>query len=139
MAELGRLHASVAPVPEAEIRTVLAARLGRPIDEGVVQVRRPGLERIVDRDLAIAGWLARHVTEIAAAVEDEPRVPVPHVVDELTRDGVRVLERRAGRTLAELGSERPANPRELADALCGSQLRAMLRVLRTRDPGGAAR
>ena len=190
VAELGRLHASVAPVPEAEIRAVLAERLGRPIDEVfarfdpaplgsasiaqahaarlrdgrdvVVKVRRPGLERIVDRDLAIAAWLAgtaqrrtawgarlgvaaladefadtlrdeldfrieaRHVTEIAAAARDEPRVHVPHVVDELTRDGVLVLERLAGRTLAELGSERPANARELADALCGSQLRSML-------------
>jgi ubiquinone biosynthesis protein len=189
--ELGKLHASVAPLPARDVRTAVAAQLDRPVDEVfarfderplgsasiaqahaaqltdgrevVVKVRRPGLQRLVDRDLAIAGWLARRaeratawgrrmgvadlgaefgeqlraeldfriearcVREIAAAVEDGPRVHVPRVIDELTSDGVLVLERLAGRTLAELGpSERPADARELADALCGSQIRSML-------------
>jgi ubiquinone biosynthesis protein len=190
VAELGRLHGSVAAVDAATLRRVLAERLGRPMDDAfarfddaplgsasiaqahaarlrdgrevVVKVRRPRLEAIVDRDLAIADWLARtaqrrttwgarlrvaaladefaealrdemdfriearHVSEVAAAVEDEPKVHVPEVVDELTGSGVLVLERLAGRTLAELGTDRPPNARALADALCGSQLRSML-------------
>jgi ubiquinone biosynthesis protein len=189
--ELGTLHASVGPLPVDEVRGALERRLGRPVDEVfarfdarplgsasiaqahaarladgrevVVKVRRPGLREMVDRDLAIAGWLAgraeratawgrklgvagladefaeqlrgeldfrieaRCVREIAAAVDDEPRVHVPIVIDELTSGGVLVLERLAGRTLAELGpAERPADARELADALCGSQIRSML-------------
>lgn len=87
MQELGRLHAAVAPLPRDEVERQIALQLGRPIAEVfadvdwhplgsasiaqahaattrdgtqvVVKVRRPGLERVVARDLAILGWLAR--------------------------------------------------------------------------------
>ena len=196
-AELGRLHSSVAPLPAEAIRTTLEARLGRPLDtvfasfeaqplgsasiaqahtavlrDGrrvVVKVRRPGLERIVARDLAIARRLAataerrtwwgramnvaafaeefastledeldfrteaKYLRELAAAMADEDAVRVPGVVDELTREGVLVMDLLEGRTLAEVlasdrsGSKPPTtDARALADALCGSQVRAML-------------
>ncbi len=190
-AELGRLHASVTPLPGAGVRAALEARLGRPWDEVfasfdeeplgsasiaqahaavlrdgravVVKVRRPGLETVVARDLAIARRLAataqrrtawgralnvaelaeefavtledeldfrseaKHLRELAATMEDEPAVHVPDVVDELTREDVLVMERLAGRTLAKVPrSQRPDDARALADALCGSQVRAML-------------
>jgi len=87
MQELGRLHSAVAPLPIAAIERQLTAQLGRPITEVfsrlddrplgsasiaqahaatttagenvVVKVRRPGLERVVERDLTILRWLAR--------------------------------------------------------------------------------
>lgn len=87
LAELGKLQSAVAPVEQGEIRSQIEAQLGRPIDEVfrsvdwqplgsasiaqahsavlgdgssvVIKVRRPGLERVIERDLAILGWLAR--------------------------------------------------------------------------------
>lgn len=86
MRELGRLHSAVAPLPLAKIVRQVAAQLKRPIPEVfprfeerplgsasiaqahaattkdgvnvVVKVRRPGLERVVERDLTILRWLA---------------------------------------------------------------------------------
>ncbi|MGA7097693.1 MAG: AarF/UbiB family protein [Acidimicrobiia bacterium] len=85
LAELSRLQADVAPLPESQVREIAAAEIGRPLDEVfsyisseplgsasigqahaarlldgrevVVKVRRPGLEAQVDRDLAIVRWL----------------------------------------------------------------------------------
>ena len=87
MAELGRLHASAAPLPEDQVAQVIREETGREIEEVflevdwdplgsasiaqahaallrdgravVVKVRRPGLKEQVARDLAIARWLAR--------------------------------------------------------------------------------
>lgn len=84
--ELSRLQADVAPIPEPQVRDLIRAELGRPIEEVfsditwepigsasigqahrarlvdgrevVVKVRRPGLAEEVDRDLAIVRWLA---------------------------------------------------------------------------------
>jgi ubiquinone biosynthesis protein len=86
LAELGLLHADVAPIPEAQVRILVLEETGRPLDEVfgdfswqplgsasigqahaarladgrevVVKVRRPGLEEQVDTDLAIVRWLA---------------------------------------------------------------------------------
>ncbi len=86
-AELGRLHASAAPLSRPEVEAVLDEELGRPwqevfreIDwdplgsasiaqahaailldgsEIVLKVQRPGLSELIERDLAIMQWLAR--------------------------------------------------------------------------------
>lgn len=86
LAELGKLHAEVAPIAPDQVRTVIEAETGKPLEESfahfeweplgsasigqahsarledgrevVVKVRRPGLERQVERDLAIVRWLA---------------------------------------------------------------------------------
>jgi ubiquinone biosynthesis protein len=86
MAELGRLHSSAAPLAREQVEGVLNEETGRPLIEVfevvdwqplgsasiaqahaatltggqdvVVKVRRPGLEEQVNRDLAIARWLA---------------------------------------------------------------------------------
>jgi ubiquinone biosynthesis protein len=87
VAELGRLHAAARPLERDEVETALRGELGRPLDEVlaevdwsplgsasiaqvhagrlhdgrevVLKVRRPGLLEAVERDLAIAVWLAR--------------------------------------------------------------------------------
>lgn len=87
LAELGHLHAAARPVPSEAVRAVIADALGAsPEDafaslepeplgsasiaqvhlarlhdgtEVVVKVRRPGLEEVTERDLAIVGWVAR--------------------------------------------------------------------------------
>jgi len=87
MAELGRLHASAAPLPKEQVAQVIRDETGREVEEVfmevdweplgsasiaqahagrlrdgravVVKVRRPGLREQVERDLAIARWLAR--------------------------------------------------------------------------------
>jgi ubiquinone biosynthesis protein len=189
--ELGRLHASAQPLGPEVIRAELATAFGRPVDavfasfedrplgsasiaqahrarlvDGrsvVVKVQRPGLERIVARDLAIVRWLARtaerrtawgraygavglaeefaealrteldfvaearNAAELAAAVATHPSVRVPAMVMELTSGRVLVMEHLEGHTLAATPDEPPSGTaRELADALCASQLAAML-------------
>lgn len=86
LAELGRLHASARPLSRAEVEAEIAAEIGdldavfaevdwvplgsasiaqvhaARLHDGravVVKIRRPGLEELVERDLAIALWLAR--------------------------------------------------------------------------------
>ena len=70
---------------------------------------------------------ARHVAEVAEAVADEPLLRVPRVYQELTRPGLLVVERLSGTPLAQAsaGAEVPGSL-ALADALCRSQVRAML-------------
>ena len=86
LAELGRLHAAAAPLPREQVEQVLREETGRPLEElfaeidwtplgsasiaqvhaarlsdgreVVLKVRRPGLEAQVEKDLAIALWLA---------------------------------------------------------------------------------
>lgn len=87
LAELGRLHAAARPLPQDVAEGEIARELGRPVHEVfarldadplgsasiaqvhtarmlddrevVVKIRRPGLEDLVERDLAIALWFAR--------------------------------------------------------------------------------
>lgn len=86
LSELSKLQAAVAPVGREAISGQVAAQLGEPLDDVfssfeweplgsasiaqahaavlrdgesvVVKVRRPGLEKVIDRDLAIVAWLA---------------------------------------------------------------------------------
>ncbi len=86
LAELGRLHAAARPLSRVEVEGAIAAELGdlggvfaeidwEPLGsasiaqahagrlhdgrEVVVKIQRPGLEEVVERDLAIVLWLAR--------------------------------------------------------------------------------
>jgi ubiquinone biosynthesis protein len=190
VAELGQLHASVTPLPIEQVREVLVAEIGdldavfahidpEPLGsasiaqvhvatltdgtEVVVKVQRPGLERDVERDLAILDWVAgaaerrlpiaasygvaaladdfaealrleldfrneaRDVAGVAAAVADVDEIRVPAVLDQYTTPRVLVMERLHGRPVSECADEPIADATALADALCDSQLRAMMR------------
>jgi ubiquinone biosynthesis protein len=190
VAELGQLHASVTPLPIEQVREVLVAEIGdldavfahidpEPLGsasiaqvhvatltdgtEVVVKVQRPGLERDVERDLAILDWVAgaaerrlpiaasygvaaladdfaealrleldfrneaRDVAGVAAAVVDVDEIRVPAVLDQYTTPRVLVMERLHGRPVSECADEPIADATALADALCDSQLRAMMR------------
>jgi ubiquinone biosynthesis protein len=70
---------------------------------------------------------AGHVAAVAAALEPFPSLHVPAVIERYTTPRVLVMERLRGRTLASLDGERPADAEALADALCTSQIQAMMR------------
>lgn len=70
---------------------------------------------------------ARDVAEIAAAVSAYPLLHVPAVMHEHTTPRVLVMEQLHGTPLANLDGDMPPNARQLADALCLSQVRAMIR------------
>ena len=190
--ELGRLHGSAAPLERAAVEDALAREIGGPVEERfarfdwtpigsasiaqahtaclhdgrevVVKLRRPGLDRVVERDLVIVAWLAglaerrtawgrrygaralasefadtlrreldftveaRFAQEAADATDDHPAIVVPTIVTELTTSALLVMERLVGSTLAEADGALPdEQARDLADALCSSQLQAMLR------------
>ncbi len=191
--EFGRLHAAARPLDRDEAERAVAAEIDRPLEEVftdidwtplgsasiaqvhvahlqdgrevVIKVRRPGLLEQVERDLAIAVWLARvaqrrtdwgriyevgaiaedfagalrteldlrvegrHAVEMASAAERQPQVRIPGIVTELTTERLLVMDRLVGRPLAKLGPEAltPEDARHLADALCASQVEAMLR------------
>ena len=192
MAELGRLHASAAPLPEDQVAQVIREETGRGIEEVfsevhwnplgsasiaqahaarlldgsavVVKVRRPGLREQVERDLAIARWLARtaerrttwgaqyqvtslvdefsdvlqgeldfhvearHAIEAGAAMVNQPRVVAPQIINSLTSERMLVMERLPGVPLSSgTSAMEPARGRLLADALCISQVQAMLK------------
>ena len=190
VAELGRLHAAVTPLPIDQVRAVLAAELGdvdavftdidpRPLGsasiaqahvatlndgtEVVAKVQRPGLELDVERDLAILDWVADNaerrlpiaasygvaalvdefaealrreldfrneahdVLDVTAAVADVDQIRVPAVFEQYTTPRVLVMERLHGRPLSDVAAELPPSAGSLADALCDSQLRAMMR------------
>lgn len=86
LAELGRLHASARPLPRAEVEQVILSELGpleavfeevdwEPLGSAsiaqvhmarlgdgrqvVIKLRRPGLEDLMERDLAVLAWMAR--------------------------------------------------------------------------------
>ena len=191
VAELGRLHAGARPLPRQEVVTALTEELGaspaalftdlswtplgsasiaqvhaaRLADgtEVVLKLRRPGLEAVVERDLAIVHWLARlaerrtawgraygasalaaefgtalqgeldlrtearHASEVAAALAGDTRIVVPQVVGNLSTERLVVMERLRGRPLSDLTTPLTAEvASELADALCASQVDAML-------------
>ncbi|HEU5113440.1 MAG TPA: AarF/UbiB family protein, partial [Acidimicrobiia bacterium] len=192
LAELGRLHASAAPLPEDQVAQVIREETGREIEDVftevdwdplgsasiaqahaarlrdglavVVKVRRPGLREQVERDLAIARWLARtaerrttwgaqyqvtslvdefsdvlhgeldfhvearHAIEAGAAIDRHPRIVAPQIIQSLTSERMLVMERLPGVPLsADTGGIDPARGRLLADALCISQVQAMLK------------
>lgn len=191
LTELARLQSSVAPLSSPVIEAQIETQLGRPLAEVfssveqeplgsasiaqahgavlldgsrvVIKVRRPGLERVLDRDLIILARLARAVEgrfawarqlkvrrlaaefadalrtelefdteaqrigEMEIALAGEPLVTVPRVVPGLTRQGLIVMGRLEGKPLAQSSADAvPANAGQLADALCSSQVGAML-------------
>jgi len=69
---------------------------------------------------------ARSLTEVAEAAEGEPMVHVPRVYPNLTTDGLLVMERLAGMPLSRRDPGGDLDRRELADALCVSQVTAMI-------------
>lgn len=195
MSELGKLQSAVAPLPRETVEAELESQLGRPLTElfasvdwaplgsasigqahaavlrtgeqVVLKVRRPGLEKVIVRDLTILGWLARtsearfvwarqlrttelaaefaeailveldftmearHISEVAQTMADEPLMRVPRVHNALTRPGLIVMERLSGTPLASLPlNESSTVTEQQADALCTSQVRSMLDGLR---------
>jgi ubiquinone biosynthesis protein len=192
LAELSRLHASAAPLPRETVERVLREEINRPLEEVfgnidwqplgsasiaqahgatlidgvdvVIKLRRPGLPDQVERDLAIARWLARtaerrtkwgrqfKVTELVeefadvlhgeldfhvearqageAAVATAPHSQIvsPVIVESLTTERLLVMRRLRGVPLSDLTvMPDPARARLMADALCRSQIEAMLR------------
>ena len=191
MAELGRLHAGARPLPREEVMAALTRELDSPPEslfadfswtplgsasiaqvhaakladgtEVVLKLRRPGLEEVVERDLAIVRWLARlaehrtswgrtygtialaaefgdalrgeldlhaearHATEVGVALADDDRIVVPRVFAAFGTERLLVMERLRGQPLSQLTTPLPAEvAAELADALCSSQIDAML-------------
>jgi ubiquinone biosynthesis protein len=192
MAELGRLHSSASPLAREQVEAVMREETGRPLTDVfevvdwqplgsasiaqaqaatlsggravVVKVRRPGLEEQVNRDLAIARWLAakaerrttwgrfyqvtglvdefsdvlhgeldfnieaRHAIEAGTAIERHSEIVAPEIIRSLTSERMLVMERLAGVPLASMTSGiDPGRARQLADALCKSQVEAMLK------------
>jgi ubiquinone biosynthesis protein len=190
--ELGRLHASAAPLTRETVEQVLREEINRPLEEVfgsidwqplgsasiaqahgatlvdgldvVIKLRRPGLPEQVERDLAIARWLARtaerrtkwgrqfqvtglveefadvlhgeldfHVEarqagEAAVTTAPHPRILSPVIVESLTTERLLVMRRLRGVPLSDLTARPdPARARLMADALCRSQIEAMLR------------
>ena len=70
---------------------------------------------------------ASHVESVAAALKPFPSLHVPGVIARYTTPRVLVMERLRGQPLSNLGSGRPAGADALADALCASQIQAMMR------------
>ena len=150
------------PLGSASIAQAHSARLrdGRAV---VVKVRRPGLREQVERDLAIARWLARTAERRTAwgpntrsphssmssqtsstvswifmsrlvtrrsraAIARQPRIVAPQIIDSLTSERMLVMERLPGVPLSTaMSGIEPARGRLLADALCISQVQAMLK------------
>ena len=71
---------------------------------------------------------AKYAIEIGAACAGDPLIQVPAIVEPLTTDRMLVMERMFGTTLSRSGTGDidPGRARELADALCRSQVSAML-------------
>jgi len=72
---------------------------------------------------------ARHAIDMAKACVDDPLIRIPAIVESLTTDRMLVMERLYGTPLSKPGSAggTPEERRRLADALCRSQVAAMLR------------
>ncbi|HEX6219936.1 MAG TPA: AarF/UbiB family protein [Acidimicrobiia bacterium] len=74
------------------------------------------------------GLEAKYAIEMGAACADDPLIGVPAIVESLTTDRMLVMERMFGRPLSKpgVGGDEPGHRRALADALCRSQVGAML-------------
>lgn len=74
------------------------------------------------------GFEAKHSIEIGAACEGDLVIRVPAIVESLTSDRMLVMDRMHGTPLSRVGQGGgdPAHRRRLADALCRSQVNAML-------------
>jgi len=71
---------------------------------------------------------ARYAIEIGAACAGDPLIRVPAIVESLTTDRMLVMERMFGAPLSKTGTGNvdADHARDLADALCRSQVSAML-------------
>ncbi len=71
---------------------------------------------------------AKYAIEIGAACAGDPLIRVPAIIEPLTTDRMLVMERMFGTPLSESGTGGvdPNQARSLADALCRSQVSAML-------------
>lgn len=69
---------------------------------------------------------SRNLVEMAEAVAEEPMVRVPRVYPELTSDGLLVMEWLDGTPMSKWEPGADVDRRALADALCRSQVGAML-------------
>ena len=71
---------------------------------------------------------AKYAIEIGAACAGDPLIRVPAIVEPLTTDRMLVMERMFGTPLSKsgIGGVDPSHARNLADALCRSQVSAML-------------
>jgi ubiquinone biosynthesis protein len=71
---------------------------------------------------------ARHAIDMAKACVNDPLIRIPAIVEPLTTDRMLVMERLYGTPLSKLGAGAimPEDSRNLADALCRSQVSAML-------------
>jgi ubiquinone biosynthesis protein len=74
------------------------------------------------------GVEARYAIEMAKACDGDPFIRIPAVVESLTTDRMLVMDRLFGSPLSKPGGDRgdPADRKRLADALCRSQVSAML-------------
>lgn len=158
MAELGRLHATAAPMSRSEVEQVIRAETGRGVDDSfssidwaplgsgsiaqahaaltndgrevVVKVRRPGLEAQVEKDLAIARWLA---TTAERRTTWGRSYRVTSLVDEFS-DVIRgeldfhVEARNASEISASLGTDRRIRVPEIDTALTTSGMLVMGRL-----------
>lgn len=70
---------------------------------------------------------AGRMAAVGRALADFPELHAPRVYEEYTTARVLVMERLDGQTLASFGSRRPEAAPALADALCRSQIQAMMR------------
>ncbi len=74
------------------------------------------------------GIEARHAVDMGAAASRHPLIRVPTIVESLTTNRMLVMERLTGTPLSKLPpGQHDGQARELADALCRSQVGAMLR------------
>ncbi|MGD2043654.1 MAG: AarF/UbiB family protein [Acidimicrobiia bacterium] len=75
------------------------------------------------------GVEAKYAMEMGAACADDPLIRVPAIVESLTTDRMLVMERMFGTPMSKpdgVGAVEPDQRRALADALCRSQVSAML-------------
>lgn len=76
----------------------------------------------------VFGTEARHATDMGKVCVDDPLIRVPTIIESLTTDGMLVMEHLLGTPLSKssVTGVSPEERRNLADALCRSQVGAML-------------
>lgn len=78
---------------------------------------------LAELDFRVEG---RNLVEARRAAGSQPLVTVPQLYDELNTDGILVMERLRGQPLSRTTLGPDADRRKLADALCRSQVEAMM-------------